>query len=120
MAVSVTVSASQYGALPCTVTVGFAGLPAKIVSDAELVQPCAVVVWTEYEVNDVGATVIVWVVSPVDQRYDAAADAVSVTGLPGQGKRFDAVMTGGGAVVTVTPTGALVALQPLALVTVTP
>jgi hypothetical protein len=60
------------------------------------------------------------VVSPVDQRYEAAALDVSVT-LPGAQNVVgpDAVIVGVVAVVTVTAVGALVAVQPLPFVIVT-
>jgi hypothetical protein len=60
------------------------------------------------------------VVAPVDQRYDAPLDAVSVT-LPPAQKVVEppAVMLAIGFAFTVTTVGVELALQPLALVTVT-
>jgi hypothetical protein len=60
------------------------------------------------------------VVSPVDQRYDEPADAVSVTDPPSQkvGAPERVIVASGGAL-TVTAVTADVALQPLAFVTVT-
>jgi archaellum component FlaF (FlaF/FlaG flagellin family) len=60
------------------------------------------------------------VVAPVDQRYEAPLDAVSVT-LPPAQKLVGplAVMLAIGAAFTVTDIGAPVAVQPSALVTVT-
>jgi hypothetical protein len=60
------------------------------------------------------------VVSPVDQRYEAAALEVSVT-LPGAQNIVgpDGVTVGTVAVVTVTAVGVLVAEQPFASVMVT-
>jgi hypothetical protein len=60
------------------------------------------------------------VVAPVDQRYDAALDAVSVTLPPAQNVVGpDAVMLAAGFAFTVTVVDAEVALQPLPFVTVT-
>jgi hypothetical protein len=56
----------------------------------------------------------------VDQRYDAPADAVSVTLPPAQNVVGPpAVIVAVGLALTVTAVGALVALQPAAFVTVT-
>jgi hypothetical protein len=60
------------------------------------------------------------VVVPVDQRYDAALDAVSVTEPPAQNVVGPpAVIVAVGFAFTVTTAGDDVALQPLAFVTVT-
>jgi len=61
------------------------------------------------------------VVAPVDQRYVKPAGAVSVTEPPAQNAVGpDGVIAGvAGLALTVTVTGALVALQPVAFVTVT-
>ena len=60
------------------------------------------------------------VVAPFDQRYDEAADAVSVTLPPAQKVVGpEAVIVAVGLVLTVTVVAVEVALQPLAFVTVT-
>jgi hypothetical protein len=60
------------------------------------------------------------VVAPVDQRYDAPLDAVSVTLPPAQKVVGpEAVMLAAGFALTVTAVDADVALQPLPFVTVT-
>ena len=65
-------------------------------------------------------TLIDEVVAPLDQRYDEPALAVSVTEPPAQNVVGpEAVIDAAGRAFTVTAVGADVALQPLALVTVT-
>jgi hypothetical protein len=65
-------------------------------------------------------TLIDCVVAPLDQRYDVAALAVSVTDPPWQNAVGPlAEMVAVGLAFTVTVVAALVALQPLAFVTVT-
>jgi hypothetical protein len=60
------------------------------------------------------------VVAPVDQRYDAPLDAVSVTLPPAQNVVGpDAVIVADGFALTVTAVADDVALQPFELVTVT-
>jgi hypothetical protein len=64
--------------------------------------------------------VIDCVVAPVDQRYEEAEEAVSVTEPPAQNAVGpDALMVGAGAVCTVTVVAEDVAEQPFAFVTVT-
>ena len=65
-------------------------------------------------------TAIEAVVAPVDQRYDAALDAVSVTLPPLQNVVGpEAVIVAAGSGFAVTTAGDDVALQPFAFVTVT-
>ncbi len=65
-------------------------------------------------------TVIDAVVAPLDQRYDAALDAVSVTLPPWQNVvGRPAVIVAAGAALTVTAVGDDVPLQPFASVTAT-
>jgi hypothetical protein len=60
------------------------------------------------------------VVSPVDQRYEAPADAVSVTDPPSQNVVApEGVIVAAGRALTVTVVAGDVALQPFAFVTVT-
>jgi hypothetical protein len=82
-------------------------------------QPFALVTVTLYD--PAALTTMDCVVAPVDQRYEALAGAVSVTLAPGQRAVEPlGVMTGtAGSGLTVTAVAALVALQPLALPTVT-
>jgi hypothetical protein len=118
-AVSVTLPPAQKVVGPSAETAA-AGSGDTVTFVAALValQPFASVVATLYA--PLAATVIDCVVAPFDQRYDAAADAVSVTLPPAQNVVAPpAVMTGVAGAVTVTVVAALVALQPFAFVTVT-
>jgi hypothetical protein len=97
---------------------GFAFTVTVIGADVAL-QPLAFVTVTLYEPDVV--TSIDCVVAPFDQRYDVALGAVSVTEPPSQNEVApEGEMTGvAGLAFTVTLVEADVALQPLAVVTVT-
>jgi hypothetical protein len=82
------------------------------------VQPVAFVTVTVYV--PAALTLMDCVVAPLDQRYEEPALALSVTLPPGQNVVGpEAVIVGVGQVVTTTGVAALVALHPVASVTVT-
>jgi len=120
-AVSVTESPAQKVVAPPAVITGVDGIAFTVtVVDAEVaLQPDAFVTVTLYEPDVV--TLIDCVVAAFDQRYEAEDGAVSVTEPPAQNVvEPPAVITGvDGFALTVTVVDAEVALQPLALVTVT-
>src|SRR5437660_1086295 len=81
-------------------------------------QPAAFVTVTLYA--PLALTVMACVVAPLDQRYDAPLDAVSVTLPPAQNVVGPpAVIVAAGFALTVTAAGAEVPLQPFPSVTVT-
>ena len=117
----VTLPPAQKVVEPLGVIAGVAGLAFTVTLVAALVvlQPLALVTVTLYE--PVAFTAIDCVVAPVDQRYVNPAGAVNVTKPPVQKvvEPFGVIVGVAGAAFTVTDVAALVALQPLALVTVT-
>ena len=118
--VSVTLPPSQNAVGPPAVMTGVAGKGLTVTAVAALValQPLPSVVVTVKLPGVV--TLIDGVVAPVDQRYEDAALAVSVTLPPAQNVVGPpAVIVGVVAVLTVTAVGALVALQPSPSVIVT-
>jgi len=119
LAVSVTEPPAQNVVGPEGVIVA-AGSAFTITAVGVLValQPFAFVTMTLYE--PLALTAIDCVVAPVDQSQDDPALAVSVTEPPLQNVVGpDGVIAAAGSAFTVTAVGALVALQPLAFVTVT-
>ena len=120
-AVNVTDPPSQNVVGPLAVTTGVSGSAFTTTSVAALValQPFAFVTVTPYE-PDVFTTMDCEV-APFDQRYEALDGAVNVTEPPSQKVVGPFAVTTGvsGRAFTTTSVAALVALQPLAFVTVT-
>ena len=120
-AVSVTEPPSQNDVGPLGVIAGVAGaaFTVTVVDALVALQPLAFVTVTLYEPD--ALALIDCDVAPLDHRYVKPAGAVSVTEPPSQNDVGPLGVIAGvaGAAFTVTVVGALVALQPLAFVTVT-
>src|ERR1041385_5291863 len=116
--ISVAASTCWQTLLPSSETMTGSGLTVTDVAALCALQPFGSVTVTEYEPGSV--TAMACVVAPVDQRYDAPLDAVSVTEPPAQNVVAPlGVIVGVDGVLTVTAVSAEVALQPFASVTAT-
>jgi hypothetical protein len=115
--VRVMVVPGQKLAGPLMVGVAGAGLAVTTNATEVAEQPLASVTVTEYE--PAVETVIDCVVAPVDQRLPVADDEVSVIEPPQRSAAGPVIVGVGGAAAAVTANADEVALQPLALVTVT-
>jgi hypothetical protein len=115
--VSVVLPPAQNAVVP--LMAGVAGSAFAVTANGAEVawQPPALVAVTLYE--PAAETAIDCVVAPVDQRFPVAEEEVSVIEVPGQNEAGPVMVGVAGAAFAVTATAADVALQPLALVTVT-